>query len=501
MSRRVVRLVMVLSVAALAGWGQENSDQEILGVLVPRSNQEALNRLELSKSRANYPVTPGDLYILGYRSAGKDVSNEILVESDYNLNLNVFGKIKGEGLTFPELKLKVEKIINDAYPNSLPYLSIKAVGMFQVYLTGEVQKTQFLTAWGLSRLSEVVLPFLSEDSSIRRVVVEAVARPPKTYDLYKAVYKGAIEEDPFVRVGDTIIIGRRDRRIELQGQVSRPGKYQILPQENLKEAIEYYGGGFTALADREHCRILRIRGENPETLHLDLRQVDQETAQLEDEDVLTVPSRIDNLPTVSFEGAVVSRAASPASADLSAPVNPAVNPGQRYGWITHAFAAGETLRDALFVVRDSIAPSADLRSAYLVRKEGRIVPLDLSDPGNDILLQPGDRMILPAVPEILIPVTGGVYKPGTYPFVPGKTSEHYIALAGGINPELNGGNSVSIRDARGHRRSRKLPIQAGDTVYVRTNDFLYNFNRYFPAISSSAALITAVLTIITYAQR
>jgi hypothetical protein len=75
---------------------------------------------------------------------------------------------------------------------------------------------------------------------------------------------------------------------------------------------------------------------------------------------------------------------------------------------------------------------------------------------------------------------------------------HYVDLAGGINPEMNACNWVSIRSAEGHRRGKNEPIQPGDRIYVHTNDFLYNLNRYFPAITSSAVLITAVLTIINF---
>jgi polysaccharide export outer membrane protein len=567
MTRRRLSLFIVLLALAGAASGQE-SDQEIIGVLVPRAQEEARSRVELSTSRANYPVTPGDIYTLTYRSAGKDATNSILVESDYTLNLNVFGKINGEGLTFPQLKLKVGKIINDAYPNSLPNLVITSVGMFQIYIKGEVPKTQFVTVWGMSRLSEIVLQNLTEYSSLRDVVVESVDGRQKSCDLFKALYRGSIEEDPFVKLGDTIIVARRGRQIELRGEIRKPGKYQLLAQENLRDIFEYYGEGFTALADRERVKLLRIIAESPQAMLLDLRENYQGVAQIEDGDAITVPSKLDSLPVVAFEGAVISRTATPAKAVTES----LALTGDTYGRITHSFAAGETLKDALVVVKDSIAPFADLSSSYVIRKtDSRIIPVDLEklgfqyDPAEDLLLQPGDRVVIPAfrynvsvigavqnpgtflyvpqrnyahyltlaggippglatgnitivdangnartldaaiqpedriiVTETLIPVAGGVYRAGTYPFVPGKTYMHYIDLAGGINPEINACNGVSIRSADGHRRRKNEPIQPGDRIYVYTNKFIHNFNRYFPVITTSAALITAVLTIINF---
>jgi polysaccharide export outer membrane protein len=561
--RRISLFISLLAVTA-ALFGQEG-EQEVTGVIVPREQQEARNRLELSVSRANYPVTPGDIYSLSYRMAGRDVSSEILVENDYTLNLNVFGKIKGENLTFPQLKLRIEKIINDAYPNSLPYLSITSVGMFQVYIKGEVPKTQFVNAWGLSRLSEIVLQNLTDYSSLRDVMITSVDGHQKSYDLFKAAYKGSLEEDPFVKLGDTIVVASRGRQIELRGEIRKPGKYQILVQDSLKDVLEYYGGGFTPLADREWVKLLRVMKESPQSSFLDLRESYQGIDMIEDGDVITVPSKLDSLPVVAFEGALIAPGAMEGVAIT----------GDHYGRITHAFADGETLKDALVAVKDSIAPFADLSNAYIIRKpDSQIIPVDLEklrfqyDPAKDLLLHPGDRVVIPAfrynvsvigavrnpgtflyapqrnyayyltlaggippglttgnitivdaygnqrplddaiqpedriiVTETLIPVAGGVYNPGSYPFVPGKTYEHYILLAGGINPEMNACNSISIRRADGHKREMKETIQPGDRIYVYTNDFFYNFNRYFPVITSSAVLITAVLTIISFLQQ
>ena len=229
-------------ITSFLGISQE-LDREIIGVLIPPEREEIRNRLLLSKSRQNYPVTPGDIYDLTYRSAGTEASTEILVESDYALNLGIFGKVNAANMTFPELKARVEEIISTAYPNSVPFLEIKSVGLFQVFMTGEVPQTEFVTVWGLSRLSEVVQGKLSNYSSIRKIGIKSKEGMLQEFDLFKALYQGVVEEDPFVLPGDTIVIYRRDREIEVKGEVFRPGTYQILRYESLEEIIEIYAGG------------------------------------------------------------------------------------------------------------------------------------------------------------------------------------------------------------------------------------------------------------------
>ena len=67
----------------------------------------------LAVSSKHYPVTPGDVYRLTFLLANDTVSNEILVESDYRLNLNIFGELNAENMSFSELKPLVEKRIAD----------------------------------------------------------------------------------------------------------------------------------------------------------------------------------------------------------------------------------------------------------------------------------------------------------------------------------------------------------------------------------------------------
>lgn len=67
--------------------------------------------------------------------------------------------------------------------------------------------------------------------------------------------------------------------------------------------------------------------------------------------------------------------------------------------------------------------------------------------------------------------------------------------AGGFDVLRNNNNKVIITDEEGNRRSISEPIQPGDTVSVISNNFLYNFNQYFPAIATGLGLILTLITI------
>ncbi len=452
MMRVIASLVFVLSLS-MSAFGQAPAAADVVGVIVPREQEAAMNRLSLSKSRQNYPVTPGDAYKLSYRSAGAETSTEVFVESDYTLNLSVFGKVSAAGLTFPQLKARVETIIATAYPNSLPYLEIKAVGVFQVYVRGEVPRTMFATAWGMSRLSEVLLEHVGPSSSLRRVGV-LNSGGTRYYDLFKGLYEGALEEDPFVKPGDEIVVYRRSREVEVKGEVFRPGKYQILEGESLADVIERYGRGLTPLADGSRVTVARVSAGRAEGLVVDLAG-GATSVEMRDGDSVTVRSADDALPTVVFEGAVVAGVIGGGAVTTVTTTDVIEEP---YNQITYRFRPGETLYEALIAVRDRLSSSANLAGAYIVRKGvAQEIPADLEGMLYRQVTEPvirlaaSDRIVIPPY-RYYVSVVGAVNKPGSYRYVPNRSYSYYLGFAGGVS---TGGRpqNIAVLGADGGTRS------------------------------------------------
>ncbi len=152
--KRIPVYILLVLLAALPAPAQEAAAG---GAVSPfASETEIKQRLQLAISSEEYPVTPGDVYRLTYRQADTPVTTDFLVESNYLINMKVFGTLNTTGMTFAELKPVVEKAVTAAYPRSMPSLVIFSLGIFQVHLKGETTKTQTIVAWGLSKLSEIV---------------------------------------------------------------------------------------------------------------------------------------------------------------------------------------------------------------------------------------------------------------------------------------------------------------------------------------------------------
>ena len=435
------------------------------------SATEIQQRLQLAISSEDYPVTPGDVYRLTYRQADTPITTDLLVESNNTINMKVFGTMNAAGMTFSELKPIIEKAVTNAYPRSMPSLAISSLGVFQVFLTGEIPQTRTIVAWGLSRLSEAVESRRGSDSSLRDIKIIAKDGTLRFYDLFKASRLGITAEDPYVKSGDTILLIRSERRVEIAGAVRQPGTYELLKDDQLRELVEFYGGGLAPSPDVARLRIERTSREHARIEYVSLEEGYSKGIVLQNGDIVTIPSTAANLPVVSFEGAVIQQAATTAAAAPTAAITEpgtAATPG--YNRILYTFKEGETLSDAVRAVRGSIAPLADLSSASVIR-QGNADPilvdlrelLSKSASPSDMTLQANDRIVIPLL-RFSVFVSGAVEQPGTYPFAPGRTYAYYVILAGGSTQDAPG--KIFITDVNGKMRDQKEVIQSEDRIFV-----------------------------------
>ena len=198
---------------------------------------EMEERYRLAISNESYPVTPGDVYGLKYQQGDATVTVSLLVEGDYSINLGVFGKRDASKMTFIQLKRSVEQAILAGYPRSMPSVTISSLGIFSVHVVGEAIRADYVTAWGFSRVSDVIRDLRSPSTSLRNVQIVSKGGGSARYDLFKAIRLGTGSEDPFVRPGDTVVLHRNARSVEIEGEVFRPGIYELLPGEQLDDLV------------------------------------------------------------------------------------------------------------------------------------------------------------------------------------------------------------------------------------------------------------------------
>lgn len=464
-ARRVLLAFLVLSVAAVAGFGQAmdftapGRDAAEGGAVAPVDE-----RLQLAVSDPEYPVTPGDIYSMTFLQGVELVSSQLLVESDYTINMGVLGKVNARGNTFAELKPQIEQIIARAYPRSLPSVTISSIGLFRVTLSGAIPRAQRITAWGLSRLSDLVTGVTGPYTSLRRVTVVSADGSESTYDVFRAIDQGAVDQDPRLRPGDSVVFVRRGTVVGVRGQVYEPGSYEILPGEGLAELRQFFQD-FTPNADLTRLVVQRQAGEQVRQISLGaMPQAEQ--FPFANGDVLTVPSRVVPRPVVFVEGAVEIAFDVQIEADEQSliPV---------YNRITRELTVGDTLYSLLLDIQDRISPFADIDRGYIIRDQVQD-PIRINmrevlyrqSEYNDFELQPFDRVVIP-LDQPYVVISGDVENPARYPYNPAADYAYYLNLAGtGAESFLEVRDRVRVYDRDGGTRDVDSTIQPGFSIHV-----------------------------------
>jgi len=441
-------------------------------------------RLLMAVSDSTYPVTPGDALRLIYADGVNRISVDLQVDSMYQLDIPSMGTIDAKNMTLPQLKERIFSVVSTYYAYANPQLTLIRTGSFLVTVTGEVSSTGSFEAWALARLSSVV-GSATNYASTRDVVVKSLDGTEKHYDLYKALKCAQLSEDPLLKAGDVVVIGKAGRIVTLSGAVFRPGTYQLMDNEGLKDLVTTYGGGLLPQADIQHVRVQHFDVASA-TLQADYIDLLSHDSTLGRYDQVVVDTVSESGKSIILEGAVRSD-------EAYDPTTSTAIVGQVSGRIFYQYYPGETLQQMLKVIQGRLMTSSDLEHAYLVRG-GQKTIINLkniisgSNTGEPMVLQADDQLTIPFA-QRFVTVSGGVVRSGTYAFVPDKTADYYLALAGGPSTDAYKPLSVSITDENGKKVDRSATIGQEYTITVKVNTFVKDLA---PAVAIIGLVSTAI---------
>ncbi len=467
-----------------------------------------MGNVQLAMSVPNYLVTAGDIYTLAFVMGTNAVSYNLAVDSTYRIRVANLGVIDASGKTFVELKRQVENLVSKNYPMSGVQFVLSSAATFKVTIKGEVVSTTEKNAWALTRLSEL---FKEEDlltrySSKRNVVITSANGKTKTYDLFKADRFGDMDQDPYLRPNDVITINRFQRTATIKGTVERPGTYELLEGENLKDLVEVYGGGLAPLADTTRIEVTHMSTEaekTGETTYVSQKDV-EENYKIEPYDTIYIPTYKDLRPSIFIEGAVITSSEITSSEITSSEITSSEITSddlRNTNRLTVTFSAGEKYTSFVRSHSKWFSSSvADTANSYIVRGSEQI-PLDVykivydQNFESDETLQSNDTLVIP-FKQYFVSVSGAVKVPGRYPYIPDRGWEYYISLAGGFVKTENSRQKIVIKNIDGKNMSKSDPITPETTIEAVTNSGLYYFNLYAPIITTLIGTISTALSIL-----
>lgn len=423
----------------------------------------------------NYPVTPGDTFTLSYFEGKNPVTLALQADSDCKVVIPSVGVVDASDMTYRQFKSDVEKLVSSYYSFSAPQLTLSGCGMFTIKIAGQVTYAQYVTAWGLSRLSDLCM-YATPYASTREVSITFADGSSNTYDLFNALRNGVDADDPLLSPGCTVTFNSASSIVSLSGSVRRTGVYQMRPDQTLYDLVNDYGYGLLANADSQSINVAGYYDGVYRIQSFDLEQA--KTYIPADGDSVTVSASAQSRPFVTITGAI----ASPASNTISSANK-----------VSYSFIPGETALQLVRSISHMLLPTSDLSSVYVLR-DGKKIAVDASQAlstaeKGDVVLEQGDTVVIP-FSQLTVTVTGAVKNPGTYAYVPDRGVNYYINLAGGFTQTATEG--VKVLDKNGNKLSDKASVQADSTIVANNNNLTANL-----AIAASVlSIISVVLTII-----
>src|SRR5690606_25860417 len=124
------------------------------------------------------------------------------------------------------------------------HVSLGRLRTNQVFVIGEVERPAAYEvsamATGLTALYYAGGP--TRSGSFRRIHINRGGSTVRTLDLYDYLVRGLAPGDDRREHGDIVFVPVAERRVEIDGAVVRPGIYEILPDEDLRDLLRFAGG-------------------------------------------------------------------------------------------------------------------------------------------------------------------------------------------------------------------------------------------------------------------
>lgn len=259
--------------------------------------QEIFRDKRISVFSRSEDIAPSDTYIIG---PGDKVNISIfgISQEDATYTVNGAGfiqpsrmpRINLKGMTFQKARRVIESRFAQYYrfrPEEFE-VTLTFARNITVNIYGEVFNPggYNIPATNTAFNALVAAGGPSDIGSVRNIRLIR-ADEVKQIDVYEFMNNPVVREEFYLQNNDIIHVSTADKVVEIKGAVKRPFRYELLPDENLKELISF-AGGFTANAYKGNIQVLRIEGDLQKIIDVDYSELGTQDFPIEPGDVVTI---------------------------------------------------------------------------------------------------------------------------------------------------------------------------------------------------------------------
>ena len=392
------------------------------------ANENGFGENENLATPLNYEVGTNDVLKLVVYGV-QEYSTDLDVSKEGTVLIENVGRVKVAGLNIEAATTRIrQQMANTAYPTlrtgeSKMALTVGETRTIQVTVIGAQRSGNY----NISSLSTVLNALTeaggpSEIGSYRAIELIRDNKVVKKIDLYAFMLKGDQSQNMGLKDRDIIRIPSYTGRLEIKGQVKRPGIFEINGAENFNQFLQFAGG----FDDTAYTAMVKIIQKNDkEKVVKDLATKDFLSYQPQGGDVVQVSKILDRFQNrVKLTGAVFR----PDVYELT--------PGMR---IADLIQKADGLKEDAYTGRAQLIrlkPNL-LKELVSINLAKALVPGSL----ENLVLQREDELYVNSILELrdslTVDLLGEVRSQGRFNYVDSMTVKDLILMAGGFTYAAN----------------------------------------------------------------
>ena len=419
---------------------------------------------------ATYELGPGDELLIDIWGAAES-SYVLTVNREGAIRIENIGPVYVSGLSMDKAREKIitylQKIYsgiaasNSSYEKVHADVSLIGVRTVQVNIIGEVKVPGTYSLSGLSTVLNALYASggPTENGTFRSIQVIRNGKHLKDFDIYNYLIKGSEVGNVLLRDQDIIIVKPYENIISVEGNVKRPGLYELKTGETITDLVGYFSG-FTADAYQDRILVKRVNGSQREVNEIVYKE--QPDFVLKDGDEILIGTIVDRFENrVQIEGAVYR----PGTYELSKGLT-----------LLELIKNAEGLRENAFLDRGIIYRDIDD-----VRQE--VISFSVKDIMNNsenVILKREDSVQVFSTEslkeEFTVSIDGAVNNPQKVVFMENMHIEDLITMSGGFKEGADVMNidiSRRVKDDDFETISRSIKQTSSDNLVLEANNDFY----------------------------
>jgi protein involved in polysaccharide export with SLBB domain len=372
----------------------------------------------------DYQIGPGDQLIVDVWGASQQ-NYQLPVSPEGTIYIENLGPIQLAGLTMEKASERILGRLKGIYSglsgpgrNTYAEVTLGNIRSISVHILGEVNLPGTFTLSSFATVFNALHASggPSLNGSFRDIELFRNNERIATMDVYDFLIHGKQDGNIRLQDQDIIKVNPYKTRVDITGEIKRPGLYELSTGESLDQLIDYTGG-FTDKAYKKRLSV--YRKTDTERKLIDLKKEEAATFGLQDGDSIPVSKILNRFENrVTINGAVYRPGEYALNNELT---------------IRELIGKAEGLRDDAFLARALIYRTRDDFTLEIIPVNLRTM---LENPESSVRLRKDDVVAISSIfdlrEEYFIELSGEVNQPGVYPYMENSTLEDLIVMAGGL---------------------------------------------------------------------